>query len=388
MHEGGPAAEVQVELTEISHRPSFILDRGPFRPLQVTWARTNEQGYFDIELRSAGEYSLRAWSPELGEGLLKSVELDPASPPAALQLVIDRAPGWIAGNVTFPEGHGPPEVWLAVTGSGNRLMGIEEDGSFVLTGLPPGKQTVMLRKKFSKGDRPASTTISRKPNSDWVHFSHGPTRAPAWLGAEPTYEVLVKSGEEASLHINLRAKPTCLLEGRILINGKPPHYNPNGWGMYTELPPRVVLDRGRWDGYVSRCVLDEDGRFTLSAEEPGVYRLVIDVDPVEGADWQVLDSVELSTGKSVWSRDIEVGALTLNSANEDWRRLKDEVALRWRGPDELRVFMLFPVEDEVARRLSFSCVPAGAVQVYEDMNGKRSILGGHTIKAGETTVVD
>ena len=336
---------------------------------------TDGDGRFDLPVDSRDAYELRAWSESLGEGVLGPVDLDPEDLPGPVEIDLVRAPGAIAGKVVLPAGHEPWEILLA-TAMHSGVLALEPDGSFLTPGLPPGRVTLRIRPGGKAFQRPG----------EWQFGTHGSSRAPKWLEVEPTFDVEVPPGGLARAELDLDADSTCRLEGMLLLDGAPPLRAPARRHFAYVPPPRVVLDRGGSD-YVSRTDLAEDGSFTLTANEPGTYRLRIDHAVMEEHELVVLDRVDLRSGVTSWVLDLPTGSLRILPETKDGAVGARSGKLRWEGPRHLRVFGLSPLEDEDTREAVYPVVPAGPVQVLEDVDGERRILFEAEVAAGEETVV-
>lgn len=380
---GLPVANATVALRGAPQARTMELERLALYSLPVTTAQTDEDGNYDVMFWRPGTYVVRAWSPTLGLGISDPMALELDTPPLPVNVDLTHAPGSIAGKVLFPAGHGPGELFLSVSNRTAYVV-LASDGSFVLPGLAPGPTTVQLRRGSGSSDGPVSTTIVRKAGSQWIYMSHGPGRAPEWLRSEPTYDVQVIPGEQASLTIDLTRASACVLEGQVLVNGKPPRYAPRTRGGWFFAPtPRVILDRGDGVDYVSRAELDEQGRFQLQAALPGTYRLRIEVPVGEDLEWQIMDAVELKQGTTAWTENFTTGSARVYPGDSDWKPFSADAALRWRGPGDLRVFLPWSPADEETGALLYEAVPAGIVQFIVDRSGKREVILEQEIRVGE-----
>ena len=374
-HAGEPVAGASVSLSQPGKK---------WYPRTVT----DEAGRFDMALRSAGIYELSAWSREHGEGVLGPIELDPALQNDGLEIEITRAPGSITGMVVVPPDRDPREIWLTTT-RGHGYMRLTPDGSFVLPDLPAGRLSVLILQGYDLGEfrPPLSTSGTSRPAGAWFSISHGPSRAPEWLTAPSTYEVEVVSGATVELVLDLAAPPPCRLEGRILLDGAPPPYQPREREMYWDSGPRVTLYRLDSSTHVSRVRLLADGTFVVHANDPGAYRLSVAVPTSAGHELLFTDRVELVEGVVSWVLDLPTGSVSILPMENDGVVLSFAGALRRRGPGDLTIFARHGKPDDATRVVSYAVVPAGRVELVRSEESEAEVLLEAEIVAGETTTV-
>ncbi len=372
-HAGGPVAAAKVTLREWS--AAGARERVGSGGGEV---RTDAAGGFELVYRTPGRYELGAFSDAAGEGRVGPLALDGVQDVDGIELELTTPPGAIEGRVRLPSGHGPAEIWLSVSGR-PEYRALRPDGTYLLPGLPPGPcdVRVLAGSETSTGSGPAG--------ENWFWVSHGPDRAPPWLGHERVERVEVPAGGRVRLDIDLASPPACELEGQLRFDGAPARVRPEprGSGSYFPDDPSVRLFTGASEEFERGCDLARDGRFLLGASAPGTRRLALELGP-EGTQeerWLVHDRVELTPGRTPWTLEVATGSLLLRPP-DDQHALWGSFSALWKGPGELSIRVESPALDEQAGTRLFRFVPVGTIRVE---SGEGAAVRECEIRAGETS---
>jgi len=337
------------------------------RPFWRLGGRTDREGRFDAPYRDAGFYLLRAFDSSCGDGTTGTIATDGVNDVEAIELVLDRPTGSIAGRVILPAGRRPEELCLETPGArGYRTL--REDGSYVIPGLKPGPYRVHVR-----------ATVEGAGADQWVRKTSA-LHTPEWLAFDMPPHVEVRAAETSRLDIDLTLEAPVRLDGCLRIDGKGP-------------PPPERLDRLEAmlsnDQLVSLGAVKPDGAFALGAFGPGEYTLSLQVYPVPPRldfVWLLQDNVTLTAGRNSWSVDIATGAIRVSpdAAHPLWDA---RLWARWTGQGELRARIPSALVDDETGSLFFSSVPVGTVQIVDfDEDGGETVLD-CVVRPGETTEV-
>lgn len=244
-------------------------------------AATSEQGAFQVTLRDAGTYFLRA---ELaGEGVL---EVGPFTfdPERGLDLgELELLPGGaIEGFVRAAAGESVAGTIVAVSrgDARARTARVGADGAFRFEGLIEGPWQVQV----------AQAEIN-PVGSGWSSDGLRP------VGPIPSNCTVVR-GQATRFDLEIGSRAACSLSGRLMLDGEPAA----GWSLGLHAADLRVFASDS-----ERVRSDADGAFRLTRSEPGSYRLLVEGD----LDANLIADLELGLGESAWSAQLELAELDL-----------------------------------------------------------------------------
>jgi len=346
-------------------------------------------GRFRISATGPGRVEIRAWHEEFGLGHSAALELDAAHPPSELRILIDQAPGGIAGKVLFPPGHVPGELYITCSGKQGLFL-VAEDGSYAISNVMPGSQRIrFLNRGGGFLEQPYPKNAENLNSHSGLMMSHPPHNGPKWLMPDVSFRADVQAGAIVVQNIDLNHSQRCVLEGRILLDGKAPLLIPLDVGPFSMSSYRISLGRNRYSDFVCDARLDADGRFRLETDSPGAYLLRIRLPTGKGLDWKIYDRAELRPGTQAWKLELDTGSVLIKSLAKEEKLKVSQSRLIWKGQGNLRIFPDRPDRAKGSQSNFYPCVPVGSVQYCNDPgDGRRIVLSQGSVQKGESTTLE
>ncbi len=291
--QGKPIANAQVGLYELTDK-KILLNHFPSRvgASQRWWAKTNQDGVFASSPRESGRFYLRA----VAEGYAPT-EMGPMTIDAA-QGLSDLVVNLTAGGAIEGRIQGPGDVanQVVVFSRGDSCVQetrTGEDGTYRVDHLMPGSWWVSV----------APAELNRSGRH--VRETDEPFRE-----SDIKTNCVVLEGQTTQHLLTLPAQMNHVVEGRLLLDGKPA----------TEWTASLGV-AGDWLGRRrggSKCPIAEDGSFRFNVPWKGRYLLSLTRGLPEG-DWLIFDplmalTIEVDVGaeSNVYHLDYPTGSVRLH----------------------------------------------------------------------------
>src|SRR5262245_22130710 len=360
--EGEPVPGVDVRLWRAPHPrdPRAELDGGRRpRPTSEFSATTDEAGRFALPVVAAGEYVLRAHSVwyegqcalpivmPTGESRVVTLDLEPGIVP-------------LEGLVRLPPGC--RETGLEFRGLTSFQVAVHEGGRLRL-GCFAGDWEIRL----------------------WTERTDGTGHELDGLDFGIVDALHVEPGRPATVDLDFTRPPPCRLSGSLKADGVPLVPRRAGGGDFP------VWTRGsavleRWSsspspGVLSEASIADDGTFRMGARAPVEVLLSLEIE-TDRISWSIVDHLALASGERRWALDVPTGNVLVRLA--PCASAPSDLCYRWRGPGELRAFVLHePISDD---RVLFERVPAGEGELVAGPEAR--VLARTTVYAGGTSEID
>lgn len=366
---------------ELARRPTSPMLRASRQ------VRSDAQGRFELPLEPGliGTFDLVARSAPYLEARVAGIAVDARSALGDFELALAALRGAIRGVVLTPPDISPRSVWVQLSRPGESFhTGVDGHGRFGVDSLGAGRWRLAVHDRGSAAAADDSDVGAR------LVYSHGPgEEAPAWCLHDTSRFVDLVPGEAVEVELDLTRAPACRLEGAFLLDGRPLAPMRDGIDGYFRFSGRrAYLELEGELGPSSRSYLGPDGTFLLGVEQPGAYRLRLELPLDIGTTLVVLDRVELRSGTVSWSLDLATARLAVQPGSSLG---PDSFALvhRWRGPGELRVVSQFPVRDSERRQLVFPQVPSGpGTLLLDPVRAAPTVLTDVDVAPGGETLID
>ncbi len=302
---------------------------------------SDAQGRFDLTLRGAGTFLLRAEADGFAATELGPFRIDPEVGMEGIEVELGPG-GAIEGFVLVPAESEPAGTIVAINrGDAHaRTMRVGADGRFRFERLTPGAYEVRVT------DEELDPTRSQTSTNSWKspHVIEGDCVVSA--GRTTWYDLDLGGGAEP-----------CVVHGTLRLDGGVP-----GPWRVTLLP----FGETRWVvGDHPSTTLGPDGEFSLRSREPGAYDLLFAAPGDEGEVTRLMAPIELEQGERDFSLALATGTVVIENA-EPWPGGDESPAslrlhfLVWER-DGVRA--LIPVGGDEARRCELPQVPAGHLRV-------------------------
>ena len=250
-------------------------------------ARTDDDGWFALQLRRTGEYLIRAGATDLSVAELGPRRFEAHQGAEGLELVLPAA-GAIDGRILLAEAE-PLREWIIGASRGDgmaRSVHTDPDGRFRFESLTPGEWLL----------RPTETDL----DPDMIHsISDG-----GELDRPPPATCVVRAGESTQVVFDLRIRP--VLIGKCDLPG------------WEKAQCSGSLDAiGGAFSRIARFEPNPPGSLRAEVDQPGEYQLVISWhDKDRGHSLALSDRVRLERGENAWTFEHPVGELVLANALE------------------------------------------------------------------------
>jgi hypothetical protein len=303
-------------------------------------ATTAADGGFVVALGTDGPYSLAVEAAGFGRTFFGPFDWDRERGAEGLVLEL-QPPGTLVGRVTPPVGTSAEGLLVAASDGGGVAWtsAVDSDGAYRFEGLAPGLW--QIREAVPPIDSPAQLA-----------------QASASAPREPRWDALVPPGGTARFDLDLRARGSVRLAGRVRIDGAPPETG------YAALLP--ASGRGEFGApRLAEASLDPDGAFTVAVSTPEEFILELCVGPPSGRTL-LRRRIELVSGETRWEPQWTTGAARI--AGSAPRTLAGEVIrrayLRHRLPDGSVALSLAWIEPlENGEEAVIERAPAGHVDL-------------------------
>jgi RNA polymerase sigma-70 factor (ECF subfamily) len=354
---------------------------------------TDEAGGFSLFLQSSGEYFIRAEADGWSCADIGPITIDHKRGKRGLELDLSGG-GSIHGYIVSTPGRNMSGLLVTASrGDGHELVTrTSEDGVFAFDHMTPGKWLVEHKDRIQN----RTTQSSVKSQQD------DPAAVLIANGGEYPWNCVVEEEKITPFSLNLQAvgkeesAPLCVLEGRVLFNGR----TYPAWTAVLEKHGSLPLS-----GRLAEASVDRNGEFTLRIDKPGKYRLLLLGNQGENAMLTaVMSPVTLRTGRNTpWFHDFNMGEVTVQGLPEPMERLLVSPGIslpahlyKWEGDDGSEVFVELRPEGHPG--YGPSSVPAGpgkVIRIEETkrvmgflVNYKESDLKNAVVVAGGLTVVE
>lgn len=281
----GPLAGAAVGLHEV-YVDSLVTHNG-FRvrsaPDPAALGTTGDDGGFNLTLRQAGRYVLRATVAGLAPAEAGPFDLDPAAGKDGIEAVLGSG-GAIEGRVLT--GGGPTAGLIVGYSRGDGFAATvraDGEGRFLLKRLTPGPWEVRL---VDEEITPAESSMTMT--------GAGGGRVP-----EVPSNVTVSEGVTTRFDLDLSPGSRVEVMGRVLVDGAP------GTGSVWIAP----ADAFSFDESAPHASLDAEGRFRVVAGGAGRARVVLRGPSPGAPQMLVYRDMDLARGANTWDLDFRTGAL-------------------------------------------------------------------------------
>ncbi len=275
-HAGQPLEGAHVALVRpgtnpmVSADPEFITN--PYQVVGDASARTDAQGRFAIAAKQrVAEGRVLASSRVASEAVSGPVQA------GAAEITIDLAAGGsVEGSVLLPAGVDPANAVIELYRDAKRI-----------------RRTVDASRKWrcehlAPGPWLASIVYLPPPAA-------ARTATVGLVGAskQPPYLLEVKEGATTKRDLDFSRDAACRVSGALTVAGKAP-----GKAIVT------LFSRTTPALEISSCSVDDDGRLTLAAREPGEYRIAWRGEASKFSKNFVIDRITLAPGDNAWSPEL------------------------------------------------------------------------------------
>lgn len=303
----------------VGNRLNYVINGFPCRSRKSSVARatSDSEGAFELTLRQAGRYYLRAETEGLAAADVGPFELGPHV--GASGLGIELGPGGVlegrvrgAGALNSPSG-------MIVGVSRADGFGITarsgDEGQYRFEGLAPGRWLLELREEEI---HPHSTNSSTRMSDREIEI---PWNCEVW------------EGQTTAFDLNLDLLHAAIFEGSALMAGEALR----GWEISLSR-----VEGGQQDS--KKATLDSLGAFRVPLRESGRYRVSLQ-GLIDGrCQAYVTDEVAIEAGQNRWDLDLAAGDLSgrVSSALPDG---SSGLRFQWQGEGRLGAYVRIPVED-------------------------------------------
>jgi RNA polymerase sigma-70 factor (ECF subfamily) len=334
LRSGDGVGGARVTLHTVLEPEMVMAHRGFFsrvRPFDAQTTRTSPDGGFAFTVREPGDYLLRA---EL-EGAAPTDLLVEGYVPEEGRRDADlsfRPGGAIEGRVLGAPDGNPAGTFVGVSrGDGHpQLVEVDAQGTFRFEDLTPGPWDV--------------EAFHEEPDTFGSMYRDE--------GAEPVeFRTVceVSPGETTYHDVDLAARPTCTVRGRIEVDGAPA----GSWIVQL----RTARSRGR-SGDSAFVLANATGGFSISIPVEGPA--ILTLRPHGGGDVGLSYRLDLVRGETEHEVAFETGRVVLENVPAA-SSLQETAFLVWEGPDGAKASER--LEPDAAGRHVLAGVPAGTVRV-------------------------
>jgi hypothetical protein len=327
------------------------------RPIATAKDESDGEGTFQLTLRNAGRYFLRAEKSGWASAEIGPLDLDPKLGAHDLELDL-TAGGSIEGHLLLPasENPGGSIVGLSRGDAMPRTLRLGGDGAFLFEHLTPGRWLV----KRCESEVPLfGTSVGQELTSE-------PVQIP--------WNCEVFEGKTTNFDIDLRVDRRVKIVGRLLVAGRP------------ATPWRVSLQSTAAHTLASAVVeTNAQGEFVLFAPEPGSYLLNAHGALGDSVEMDLTDHLDLSSGDQAWTGDLPASGRVEGHRASGPVATQSDPFLQWLGPGQLQGSLNFPID---ARGIfNLPLVPSGPCKIQVWTTTGKQDLASFEVRAGETTVV-
>lgn len=329
-----------------------------YRSIATATAESNGAGAFQLTLRKAGRYFLRAEKPGWACAEIGPLDLDPQI--GAHDLELELTPGGaIQGHLLLPVGENPSGAVVGISRGDSmpRTLRLGRDGTFLFEHLTPGRWLV----------KRCGREIPQ------IGF-HGIEDLTSEL-VEIPWNCEVLGGETTRFDIDMRVDRRAKLVGRLLLAGKPA----DRW--------LVSLQSSGSQTLASDVVeTNAQGSFELFAPEPGSYLLTAHGALGDSSELNLADRLDLALGEQTWTRDLPACGRVEGRRTSGPAASQSDPFLQWLGPGDLRATLRFLIDEQ--GRFTLPLVPSGPCKIQTWTQTGKQDLASFAVRAGETATVD